>query len=250
MNQFFPHEKLDVYAKALSFAALAMPAVDSWPASVSVRDQLDRAIESLVTDLVKAAHLQRTNQGVYFLECSLGSVLECAACFDVATLRNLVDEVQLQAAKRSLQTVARMEVGLRNSWITAMSVKEDAEPYAVDTQHFFSHESLAVYQRSLQIHAALKDMLCAGRSNGHRYARKIDALSTSLTLNIAEGNGRYSKLDHGKFVDIAADAGARLAACLDLAATAGLENVGQARPLLREVMGMLAGMRGYLKGDG
>jgi hypothetical protein len=50
----------------------------------------------------------------------------------------------------------------------------------------------------------------------------VDELSTSLTVNIAEGNGRFSKLDHGTFVSIAEDAGTKLAAYLDLAEAASL----------------------------
>ena len=245
MNQFFPHEKLDVYTQALAFAELAIPMMDAWPRAVSVRDHLDRAIESLVANLVKAARLQRTPQGVYCLECSLGSVLECAACFDVALLRGLTTEPQVQTAKRALQHVARMEVGLRNSWSTCMSVGEGAQPYSTGTVYFFAHESLTVYQRSLQLHKALGRVLVRSRC-GIRYAKRVDELSTSLTLNIAEGNGRFSRLDHGTFVDIAEDAGAKLAAYLDLAAIARAADVASAKSFLREVMAMLVGLRGYL----
>jgi hypothetical protein len=69
-----------------------------------------------------------------------------------------------------------------------------------------------------------------------------------LTVNIAEGNGRFSKLDHGKFVEIAEDAGSKLSAYLDLAATAWAEDMSLAKCHLREVMAMLEGLKGYLDG--
>ncbi|MBC8870527.1 MAG: four helix bundle protein [Planctomycetes bacterium] len=80
MTQFFPHEKLDVYAHALGFAKTATALIASWPAVMAVSDQLGRATESIVTNLAKAARLRATENGIYCLECSLGSVLECAAC--------------------------------------------------------------------------------------------------------------------------------------------------------------------------
>ncbi|MBC8870528.1 MAG: four helix bundle protein [Planctomycetes bacterium] len=79
-----------------------------------------------------------------------------------------------------------------------------------------------------------------------RHARRVDDLSTSLTINIAEGNGRFSKLDHSKFVRTAEDAGTKLAAYLDLVEAASLMEVDAAKSYLREVMAMLGGLRGYL----
>ncbi|MEI6972002.1 MAG: four helix bundle protein [bacterium] len=121
MNQYFPHEKLDVYAKSLTFVQLAMGQLESWPATASVRDQLDRATESLLSNLVKAVQWRRSSQGIYFLECSLGSVLECAACLDVAFIKGLLAESELHGGKRLLQAIAQMEVGFR-IWITASSL--------------------------------------------------------------------------------------------------------------------------------
>jgi four helix bundle protein len=224
---------------------MALPMIDSWPATVAVRDQLDRATESLVANLVNAARLQRTARGTYCLDCSLGSVLECAACFDVALRRGLVDAPQQKAAKELLRQVARMEVGLRSSWGKDSAVREDPADYATGSDPCFAHESLIVYQRSLQIHELLAEALDRPQE-GLRYARRIDQLSTSLTINIAEGNGRFSKLDHGKFVEIAEDVGSKLAAYLDLAAVAWGEDVSETKSNLREVMAILDGLKGYL----
>lgn len=83
MTHFFPHEKLAVYSHALSFAKLAIELVDTWPSQLAVCNQLERATDSIVTNLAKAAKLRATENGVYCLECSLGSVLESAACLEV-----------------------------------------------------------------------------------------------------------------------------------------------------------------------
>jgi four helix bundle protein len=246
MPQFFAHEKLDVYSQAIAFAKLAVSLVDSWPSVMAVCDQLDRATESIVTNLAKAAHLRETEKGIYCLECSLGSVLECAACLDVAYRRHLLASGPLQEAKRVLQRIARMEVGLRHSW--AGCVNEESEPYGTHADHYFLHESLVVYQRSLQVHDALAG-LWEAEGKRCRYTRKVDELSTSLTINIAEGNGRFSKLDHSKFVSIAEDAGTKLAAYLDLVEAAPPVETDAAKSHLREVMAMLGGLRGYLETD-
>ena len=244
MPQYFPHENLEVYAHALSFAKFAAAQIDSWPAVFAVCDQLDRATESIVTNLAKAARLHATQNRIQCLECSLGSVLECAACLDVAYRRHLVVAAPLHEAKQMLQGIARMEVGLRQSW--GGCLKEETESYGANANPYFLHESLVVYQRSLQVHEAL-DGLWESERKQERYTRRIDELSTSLTINIAEGNGRFSKVDHSRFVSIAEDAGTKLAAYLDLAAAAALMKSDAAKACLREVMAMLGGLRGYLE---
>ena len=136
-----------------------------------------------------------------------------------------------------------MEVGLRKSW--EASVREQSEAYDTDSQIYFRHESLEVYQRSLQVHEAMDAVWRIGQKRT-RYVKRIDELTTSLTLNIAEGNGRFSRVDHRKFLGTAEDAGTKLAAYLDLLAPASLVDTKRVKSYLREVMAMLSGLRGYL----
>jgi hypothetical protein len=51
MPHYFPHENLEVYAHAVSFAKFAAALIDSWPTVFAVYDQLNRATESVVTNL-------------------------------------------------------------------------------------------------------------------------------------------------------------------------------------------------------
>lgn len=243
MEHYFPHEQLDVYGVALRFAALADELLAIWSCSWAVHDQFDRATESVVTNLAMAARCRATDAGVYSLECSLGSVLECAACLDVASLRGLVDITRKQLVKDVLRQIARMEVGLRKSWEDC--VREQTDTYNTGTERYFLHESLEVYQRSLQVHKTLYSIWQNDHSRS-RHVKRVDELTTSLTLNIAEGNGRFSKLDHRKFLGSAEDAGTKLAAYLDLLAPASLVDIERVKCYLREVMSMLSGLRGYL----
>lgn len=246
MNAYLPHEKLHVYADALAFLRTTMPLVDAWPRRHAVCDQMERAGESILANLAKAARRRRTDQGVYFIECSLGSVLECAACLDIALVKGLVSDSVVRSGKESLQRIARMEVGLRRSW--SDSVREAEEPYEAGTGECFPHESLVVYQRSLRLCRQLEAGVLAGEHRV-RHARRIDETATSLVLNIAEGNGRFPRLDHGKFVQVAGDAAAMLAVYLDLAAAECSEGIEFAKALLREIAALLAGLKGYLSED-
>jgi len=244
MSKTMPHERLHVYDKALSVVRTIAAQVELWPSMHSVRDQADRALESLITNLIKAAWHQPSRQAVYHLECSLGSVLECAACLDVARVKGLVGNEQATAWKQSLLEVARMEVGLRKSW--SVNVCEESGQYG-EKEPTFPHESLQVYQRALRLCQVLATNILTPDKERSRYARRIDEASTSLLLNIAEGNGRFSQLDHRQFIAAAEEAGVKLAAYLDLISPGSSVATESARSVLREVMAMLVGLKGYLE---
>jgi len=139
-----------------------------------------------------------------------------------------------------------MELGLRRSWRAGVG-EALGDPYELQDQRFFAHESLHVYQRSLELFRELEASVLSEASGRSRYRRRTDAVATSLVLNIAEGNGRFSHLDHRKFVGIAEEASVTLAAYLDLQEAPGTETMKTAKHLLREVSAMLTGLKGYLE---
>jgi len=74
--------------------------------------------------------------------------------------------------------------------------------------------------------------------------RQIDEVGTSVVLNIAEGNGRYSELDHLHFLHLAQTAAVKGAAYLDLAAARRVLDKSAAETgneILREIGAMLGG---------
>ena len=84
-----------------------------------------------------------------------------------------------------------------------------------DREPLFHHETLDVYRVGLEFMRWISSLpgvekLC-DRTN-----RQLDNAATSLLLNIAEGNGRYSELDHRRFLDVAAASAVKSAAYLDL----------------------------------
>jgi four helix bundle protein len=79
----------------------------------------------------------------------------------------------------------------------------------------FDHEKLVVYQESLAFCGWVGDLLA---SLAARAAVKdqIDRASTSIPLNIAEGNGKLSDADRARFLGTSRGSALECAACLDV----------------------------------
>ena len=85
--------------------------------------------------------------------------------------------------------------------------------------------------------------LPAGSDLSDRLCHEVDKSATSVVLNIAEGNGRYSQLDHRRFLEIAAASAVKAAAYLELYEERALPaQVGTAagRELLGRIVAMLS----------
>ena len=79
----------------------------------------------------------------------------------------------------------------------------------------------------------------------HSAVKHLDRASTSVPLNIAEGNGKRSLLDRCRYLDIARGSALESAACLDvLVARNALpaSDVAPGKELLARVVGMLSRM--------
>jgi four helix bundle protein len=108
----------------------------------------------------------------------------------------------------------------------------------------FDHERLNVYQASLtfitwateliskvDVKAAVKDQL--------------DRASTSVPLNIAEGNGKFAIKDRCRFLDFARGSALECAACLDVLVAKKLSEeavVRAGKEQLFEIVSMLMGL--------
>jgi four helix bundle protein len=74
---------------------------------------------------------------------------------------------------------------------------------------------------------------------------KLDKSSTSIVLNIAEGNGRFTGTDQAKFYETAYKATIQSAALVDLTTAKGATHVSrveQGRELLRRLAAMLTAL--------
>ncbi len=81
----------------------------------------------------------------------------------------------------------------------------------------FDHEKLDAYRLSIefvaQAAALLDEIAGTGRTSAMRH---LDEASTSVALNIAEGNGKRSIPDRVRFLEIARGSALECAACLDV----------------------------------
>ena len=72
---------------------------------------------------------------------------------------------------------------------------------------------------------------------------QLDRASTSIPLNIAEGNGKFTAPDRCRFFDIARGSALECAACLDvLVAKKLIEQADSGKAMLVKIVSMLVGL--------
>jgi four helix bundle protein len=111
-------------------------------------------------------------------------------------------------------------------------------------EFWFEHEKLDVYQEAIAFIAwvspILEDLVKAGDVRD-----QLDRASTSVPLNIAEGNGKYTQKDRCRFFDNAHGSALECAGALDILVGKGKLTVDQIRPgkeRLQRIVRMLMGL--------
>ncbi|PYK56568.1 MAG: four helix bundle protein [Verrucomicrobia bacterium] len=79
----------------------------------------------------------------------------------------------------------------------------------------FHHEKLTVYQRALEFASWSQDLIDS-LTKKTSTRDHLERAGDSIALNIAEGNGKFSKKDRARFFQIAHGSALESAACLDL----------------------------------
>jgi four helix bundle protein len=124
-------------------------------------------------------------------------------------------------------------------------------------EFFFNHEKLEVYRESLAFIGWLSPVLDGGVKLGD-VKDQLDRASTSILLNIAEGNGKYSAKDRCRFFDTAHGSALECAAGLDILVVKGkvtAEQIQSGKTRLVKIVRMLMGLiktnsdRDYDKSD-
>ncbi len=108
----------------------------------------------------------------------------------------------------------------------------------------FDHERLKVYQEALRFVAWVGPII---ESLPTKLAARdqLDRASTSIALNLAEGNGKRSHRDRCRYFDIARGSTVECAACLDILATREIlsaEQVSPGKEILVDIVSMTAGL--------
>jgi len=108
----------------------------------------------------------------------------------------------------------------------------------------FDHEKLDVYQRSLEFIGTANPILKDIPKSSSTWDQ-LDRASTSIPLNIAEGNGKWSSKDRCRFFDVAHGSALECAAALDVSVAKGFlaaERVETGKRQLAEIVRMLIGL--------
>ena len=80
---------------------------------------------------------------------------------------------------------------------------------------YFDHEKLSAYQKALEF-ARWSEALLERVPRTTAVHNQLDRARTSIPLNIAEGNGKFTAADKCKYFDTAHGSALEYAACLDL----------------------------------
>ena len=109
---------------------------------------------------------------------------------------------------------------------------------------WFDHEKLEVYREAIGFiawHSSLLD----GTVRVGDVKDQLDRASTSIPLNIAEGNGKFTVPDRCRFFDTARGYALECAACLDVMVAKNLATVDVAnagKEILHGIVCMLIGL--------
>jgi four helix bundle protein len=108
----------------------------------------------------------------------------------------------------------------------------------------FDHEKLKVYQESLAFVTWLEPMM-QKLPKTISVRDQLDSASTSIVLNLAEGNGKFTSPDRCRFFDTARGSALECAAALDVLVAKGqceFTEVSSGKERLRGVVSMLVGL--------
>lgn len=108
----------------------------------------------------------------------------------------------------------------------------------------FDHEKLNVYQESINL-VTWVDSILGNIPKSIAAHNQLDRASTSIPLNIAEGNGKFTAPDRCKFFDTARGSALECAACLDVLVTKKMltpEEAAKGKDIPLHIVSMLVGL--------
>jgi len=242
------HEKLRVYRRGLDYVAWTHSALATITRIVAAMDHWARAAESIIENIANGNSRRSMPDRNRYFSIAIGSALECAACLDICHCRKLIGRKLRAEGRTILIEIVNMAIGLRQS--RSVYVRNGTEGYGSPEEDTagFGHERLRVYRTALQMVVWL-DVFLASVNVPAGYTNRLDKEVTSMVLNIAEGNGRFSDTDQVRFLDIAHTSAMRIASCLDALVVSGQierQSAHGGKRLLAKIVPLILGLRGYL----
>ena len=111
---------------------------------------------------------------------------------------------------------------------------------------YFDHEKLDAYNESIAFCGWVGEFL-NGISAKAAAKDHLDRASTSVPLNIAEGNGKYSSADRARFFEVARGSAVECAACLDVLVVRKLATAEQIAPRKEQLVKIVQMLVGLLR---
>lgn len=115
---WFDHEKLEVYQEALAFGAWLTNLLEEKTRLGDIKDQLDRASNSIVLNIAEGNDKYTQKDRCRFLDIANASTLECAAGLDILVAKRKLTVNEIRSGKELLQKIVRMLIGLLKSSAT------------------------------------------------------------------------------------------------------------------------------------
>jgi four helix bundle protein len=109
---------------------------------------------------------------------------------------------------------------------------------------YFDHEKLDGHREAISFCAWVGDFLAAISAKAAA-KDQLDRASTSIPLNIAEGNGKFSAKDRSRYLEVARGSALECAACLDVLLARKLvteQQVEEQKEKLARIVQMLIGL--------
>lgn len=109
---------------------------------------------------------------------------------------------------------------------------------------YFDHEKLKVYQRAIEFSGWVSDIIREIQIK-NSIIDQLDRASSSIALNIAEGNGKFTGRDRCRYLDIARGSALECSSCLDIMLVKGMIEKSvlvHGKDILKEIVSMLVGL--------
>lgn len=108
----------------------------------------------------------------------------------------------------------------------------------------FDHDRLNVYQAAIKF-VAWSSQLLENIPRSMAVHNQLDRAATSIPLNIAEGNGKFTSADRCRYFDIARGSALESASCLDVLVAKKLVDanaIDEGKGILLEIVSMTVGL--------
>jgi four helix bundle protein len=135
---WFDHEKLDVYQESIRFVAWLSELLEGSSRLGDIKDQLDRACNSIVLNVAEGNGKYSLKDRCRFLDTANASALECAAGLDILVAKRKFTRADVSPGKESLRRIVQMMMGLirKNSsrpYLHAQETRTDDGPHHLES---------------------------------------------------------------------------------------------------------------------